>query len=232
MSKKVLIVDSEMTLGENLRHNLELDGYTAVIEPDARYALVEARTFLPDLVIAGLDALQDHDGRFLPAFRKEFEAIPVLVLGSRCEDAYRVRGFRLGLDDFVLRTSSLSELHRRIDLLAHHSADRVTQTPRQMDAAIPIGHITVRPSARIVEVDGVEVSLRLKEFDVLLTLLAREGRVVSRLEFLREVWGFRTLVTTRTVDTTVGELRKKLEKDPANPKHILTVRKIGYRLVR
>ncbi len=79
---------------------------------------------------------------------------------------------------------------------------------------------------------GDPVPLRLKEFDLLMALVSRAGTVVSRMDLLREVWGYRSWVATRTVDTHVAELRRKLEADPANPRHILTVRKIGYRLQR
>jgi DNA-binding response OmpR family regulator len=98
------------------------------------------------------------------------------------------------------------------------------------DSVVRFGEVEIHTGQRTVLRGGSPVSLRMKEFDLLMTLVARRGRVVSRADLLREVWGYRTWVATRTVDTHVAELRRKLEQDPAHPRHILTVRKVGYRL--
>ncbi|MEO8199032.1 MAG: response regulator transcription factor [Gemmatimonadota bacterium] len=232
MSKRVLIIDSEVGLVESLRHTLELDGHSVRSEPDVQWGIIEARTFGPNLVITTLETAQTRDGRLLSQLREEHEKLPVLLLGSRSEEADRLRGFRLGIDDFLLRPASVGELHRKIETLLLDHGNHDLSAPPVAEAVISFGDVDIRPAARMIIKGGKPIVLRLKEFDLLMALISREGRVASRLELLRGVWGYRTLVATRTVDTHIGELRAKLEADPANPQHIVTVRKVGYRFQR
>lgn len=230
--KRILILDGETGFVQSLRHNLELEGHEVLVEPDGRWGVTQSRAYQPDLVIIDLSLLQD--GQF-GVLVESAERPPVLVLSSRPEEASRVQGFQLGRDDFIIRPVSIVELHRRIDSLLHGG-----RSPNGSGAPPPLveevthhfGEVEVRAATRTVMRRGEPVSLRLKEFDLLMALLAREGRVATRADLLREVWGYRTWVATRTVDTHVAELRRKLEDDASTPRHILTVRKIGYRLQR
>jgi two-component system alkaline phosphatase synthesis response regulator PhoP len=232
MAQRVLIIDNDIGMVESLRHNLELDGRSVRGEAEIQWGIIEARTFLPDLVITTLEIAQDRDGRLLSQLREEHERLPVLILGSRPEEVDNLRGFRLGIDDFLLRPATVGEIHRRIDKLLSSNGGHEVDGPSSADPTIVFGEIEIRPAARVVIKKGKPVALRLKEFELLMALVSREGAVASRLELLRGVWGYRTLVATRTVDTHIGELRAKLEDDPANPQHILTIRKVGYRLQR
>jgi DNA-binding response OmpR family regulator len=149
--------------------------------------------------------------------------MPVLVLTAKSEEVDKVRGLRLGADDYVTKPFGVLELLARIEALlrrARPDADRVYQ----------FGDIEVDASRRTVTRDGAPVTLTPMEFDLLLALLKRQGAVASRLDLLREVWGHSAAVLTRTVDTHIAELRRKLERDPAAPAFILTARKAGYRL--
>jgi two-component system response regulator VicR len=231
--KRVLIIDNDAGLVQTLRQNLELEGHEVLVEPEGMWGVAQAVKFLPDLVITDLAVLEAGDHGLLEQLRSEREDVPVLVLAGRPEEATRLRGFRLGLDDFLVRPVGVTELHRRIDALLRQSgASSSAPLLAAPDASIRFGSIEVHGGSRTVLRDGVPVPLRMKEFDLLLTLASRAGRVVTRVDLLREVWGYRTWVATRTVDTHVAELRRKLEVDPANPQHILTVRKLGYRLQR
>jgi DNA-binding response OmpR family regulator len=226
---RILIIDGEVGLAETLRHNLQLDGYEVCVEADAKWGVVLSRTFNPHLVVTDLNAVLGKDG-VLAQFRRERETVPVLVLGSRVEDATQVPGYRLGLDEFMLRPVRVAEMHRRIDSMVNGSHANGDPRPSLVQSPIRFGAIEIHGGARTVLREGKPVSLRLKQFDLLMALVTREGRVASRLDLLREVWGYRTWVATRTVDTHIGELRKILERDPTAPEHILTVPKVGYRL--
>ena len=138
-------------------------------------------------------------------------------------------GFRLGADDYVTKPFGLLELLARVGALLR----RARSSP--VDAAagpgvVTIGEIEVSPGSRAVRRRGEEVALTPKEFDLLMALVRRKGSVAGRLELLAEVWGHRAAVMTRTVDMHVAQLRRKLEEDPAEPRHIVTVWKAGYRL--
>jgi DNA-binding response OmpR family regulator len=228
--KRILIIHRDTELVQGLRQNLERDGHDVFVEPEGSWAVAQARKFVPDLVITDLGVLEDGEQGLLRQLRLVRDDIPVLVLSPRAEEATRMRGFRLGLDDFLVQPFGVSELHRRIDALLSHSARPAALPPVPTDSVVRFGEVEIHAGQRTVLRGGSPVALRMKEFDLLMTLVARRGRVVSRADLLREVWGYRTWVATRTVDTHVAELRRKLEKDPARPRHILTVRKVGYRL--
>jgi DNA-binding response OmpR family regulator len=232
MTHRVLIIDQDVGAAESLQHNLELDGHAVRREADAQWGIIEARTFGPDLVITTLEMAQEGGGRLLPQLRQDHEQLPVLVLGSRAEEGKNLPVFRFGVDDFLLRSATVGQLCRRIETLLRRNGSTVDDSRPSTYPAIVFGEVEVHPAARLVRRNGKPVTLRLKEFDLLIALVNREGAVVTRLDLLRGVWGYRAPVATRTVDTHIGELRAKLETDPTNPQHILTVRKVGYRFQR
>lgn len=227
-ARRILIIDHETGIAQQLRQNLELDGHEVMVEREVAASVAQARSFQPHLVIIDLAVIEEAQYLLLDQLRKDHEALPVLVLAQRPEEATRLSGFRLGVDDFVVRPVGVTEMHRRIDtLLGQPSAP-----PRATLPQVRFGDVEVHPASRTVLRDGAPVSLRLKEFELLMALISRGGGVATRVDLLRDVWGYRTWVATRTVDTHVAELRRKLESDPANPRYILTVRKVGYRFER
>ncbi|HVL66524.1 MAG TPA: response regulator transcription factor [Vicinamibacterales bacterium] len=224
---RVLIIEDNHDLAFGLRNNLEIEGYTVDVAADGPSGLSAARQSPPDLVVLDL-MLPGMDGyRVLRQLRDDGFSMPVLILTARGEEADKVLGFRLGADDYVTKPFGLLELLARVEALLRRT--RAAGRP----AAPPVhrfGDVEVDESTRAVRRGGREVPLTPMEFDLLVALLRRRGAVASRLELLTEVWGHSSAVMTRTVDTHIGELRRKLEADPATPKHILTVRKAGYRL--
>ena len=155
--------------------------------------------------------------------------MPVLVLTARGDEADKVRGLESGADDYVTKPFALRELLARVAALLRRSAGRASGGPAA-PAAIRFGDVELDPAIREVRRGGAPVALRPKEYDLLHALARREGRLAERSELLREVWGYHESVLSRTLDTHIGELRRKLEADPSAPRHILTVRKAGYRL--
>jgi DNA-binding response OmpR family regulator len=197
---------------------------------DGREALAAHATFAPDLVILDL-MLPGLDGfEVLRTLRGRSRDLPVIVLSARGEEQDKIRGFRLDADQYVTKPFSLLELLERVHALLRRRAVRAEGNPPE--TKFSFGTVEVDTEARVIANDGEEVALSPTAFDVLLALLRREGRVASRVELLREVWGYGPLVLSRTVDSHVMELRRKLERDPADPQHIVTVYKIGYRFQR
>lgn len=155
---------------------------------------------------------------------------PVLILTARAQESDLVMGFDLGADDYVTKPFSTVELVTRVRALLRRT--RIEETHSAPNQGIQtFGDVAVNPDTRMVHRGGEPVELTPKEFDLLLALLRRDGTVASRSELLTEVWRYGNAeIMTRTVDVHIAELRRKLEVDSTNPKHILTVRKAGYRL--
>ena len=223
---RVLIVEDNHDLAFGLRNNLEIEGYAVDVAADGASGLACARTTHPDLVVLDL-MLPGIDGyRVLRQLRDDGLSMPVLILTAKGEEADKVLGFRLGADDYVTKPFGVLELLARVQALLR----------RSRPAAPPVatierfGDVEVDGSTRTVRRAGESVAVTPMEFDLLVALLRRRGAVASRVELLSEVWGHSSAVLTRTVDTHIGELRRKLENDPSVPTHILTVRKTGYRL--
>lgn len=227
---RVLIVEDNHDLAFGLRNNLEIEGYAVDVADDGPSGLAAARRNPPDLVVLDL-MLPGMDGyRVLRQLRDDGMTMPVLILTARGEEADKVRGFRFGADDYVTKPFGVLELLARIEALLRRS--RPASSHPGGRGLERFGEIEVDAATRSVRRDGQEVQVTPMEFDLLVALLRRQGAVASRLELLKEVWGHSSAVLTRTVDTHIGELRRKLERDASTPRHILTVRKAGYRLAR
>ncbi len=224
---RVLIVEDNHSLAFGLRNNLEIEGYEVDVADDGPSGLAAARRLQPDLIVLDL-MIPGMDGyRVLRQIRDDGLTMPVLILTARGEETDKVLGFRLGADDYVTKPFGVLELLARVQALLRRSR------PAPSVSAQPLhrfGDVEVESTTRSVRRGGEAVALTPMEFDLLIALLRRQGAVASRLELLKEVWGHSSAVLTRTVDTHIGELRRKLEQDPSTPRHILTVRKAGYRL--
>jgi len=226
----ILIVEDNPDLAYGLRTGLEIEGYEVAIAEDGETGLARAKQWLPDLVILDL-MLPGMDGyRVLRSLRDDGLEMPVLILTARGQEADKVLGFRLGADDYVTKPCGVLELLARVGALLRRSRMAERAAHASGDAVEHFGSIEINPASRTVTRGGQLVALSPKEFDLLVTLVRRRGAVASRVELLREVWGHRVEVMTRTVDIHIAELRRKLEDDPSAPRHILTVWKAGYRL--
>ena len=200
-------------------------GPTYWLAEDGLQGLDAARRHAPDLMILDL-MLPGIDGyRVLQTLRGEGMDAPVLILTARGEETDKVLGFRLGADEYVTKPFGVLELLARVDAILRRTGGQDTHGPPRLE----FGDVEVDVAARRVIRDGEDISLTPKEFDLLLALIRREGAVASRIELMKEVWGHRAAVVSRTVDTHVAELRRKLEAEPRDPCHILTVHKAGYR---
>jgi DNA-binding response OmpR family regulator len=224
VTAQILIIEDNADLAYGLRTGLEIEGYSVDIAADGEAGLEKARQRTPDLVLLDL-MLPGIDGyRVLRTLRESGCDAPVLILTARGEEADKVLGFRLGADDYVTKPCGVLELLARVEALLRRAG-----RGQVVSAVERFGSVEVHPASRTVTRAGTGVALSPKEFDLLLALVRRRGAVASRRELLREVWEHSADVMTRTVDIHVAELRRKLEDDPAHPRHILTVWKAGYR---
>jgi DNA-binding response OmpR family regulator len=238
---RIVVVEDNPDLAFGLRNNLEIEGYEVDVAPDGPAGLAAVRERAPDLVLLDL-MLPGLDGfRVLKTLRDEGRQMPVLILTARGEEADKVRGLHLGADDYVTKPFGVLELLARVRaLLRRATRDGAVATASAATAPAAgngttthcarFGAVEIEPAARRVLRDGAEIPLAPLEYDLLQALVRRGGAVATRLDLLREVWGYSAAVVSRTVDTHIAELRRKLEEDPARPRHILTVRKVGYRL--
>lgn len=223
---RILIVEDNQDLALGLRNNLEIEGYGVEVAGDGELGLQALRSDAFDLVILDL-MLPGLDGfRVLKTLRREGQRCPVLILTALGEEADKVRGLKMGADDYVTKPFGLLELLARVESILRRAENRGEVT------TLEFGEIKVDLPSRTVERSGYEVALAPKEFDLLFALGRAQGAVLSRIELLRRVWGYSDEVISRTVDTHIAELRRKLEPEPGEPRHILTVRKAGYRLAK
>jgi two-component system, OmpR family, alkaline phosphatase synthesis response regulator PhoP len=214
---RVLVIEDNRDIAYGLRNNLEIEGYEVDVAEDGALGLAQARATRPDLVVLDL-MLPRMDGfRVLRALRDERLTMPVLILTARGEESDKVRGLKLGADDYLTKPFGLLELLARVEALLRRSGHHATEQ---------IGELLIDRSTHTVSRAGTRIELAPKEYDLLIALADRRGAVVSRLELMRQVWGYSDAVITRTIDTHIAELRKKL-----GPRYIVTVRKVGYRFV-
>jgi DNA-binding response OmpR family regulator len=225
---RLLIVEDNEDLARGLASNLEIEGFETRIAHNGNAGLKDAREFDPHLIILDL-MLPDLDGyEVLSTLRDEQNAVPVLILTARSAEYDKVRGFRVGADDYVTKPFGLMELMGRVHALLRRSGNAFAKA--DTNGTVRFGDVEIIPGTHDVLRGGQPVMLRPKEFELLMALTRRRGNIVGRLDLLREVWGYGSDVVSRTIDTHIGELRRKLEDDPGAPRYILTVRKTGYRL--
>jgi DNA-binding response OmpR family regulator len=192
---------------------------------DGPGGIAAAKHRRPDLIILDL-MLPGADGfTVLSALRRDGMDVRILILSAKSEEADKVYGFGVGADDFVTKPFGLSELLARVNALLRRST-----APRDVGAdSYAFGDVTINVDARTVTKGSIPVSLTPKEFELLLEFARHPSTVLSRARLLRDVWGHAPDIQTRTVDIHIGELRRKLEGEVAEPRHFVTVWKAGYR---
>ena len=226
---RIRVIEDNTALADGIAYNLRHEGYDARVVEDGREGLAAVGEWNPALVILDL-MLPGMDGfEILERMRKNGNRIPVLVRTARGEEADKVRGFRLDADQYVTKPFGVLELLERVASLLRRTGATAPAAARERESTIRFGDVAVDTAARTVTRAGEPCTLTPKAYELLLALVRRDGAVAGRVELLTEVWGYGAFVMSRTVDSHVAELRRKLESDPANPRHIVTVWKVGYR---
>jgi len=231
--KRLLIVEDEEHLATGLRFNLEAEGYDVEVEEDGQVALDRLTgsqngvdLVLLDVMLPGLDGFE-----VVRRLREAGSFVPVVMLTARGQIEDVLRGFELGADDYLPKPFDLSILIARIQGLLRRKTWLEKLPDSQHAEEFCFAGKRLDFSRQVLERDGVEKSLTLMEATLLRFLVEREGRPVERRVLLEEVWGVRKDTDTRTVDNFIARLRRAIEDEPSNPRHLQTVRGIGYRFV-
>lgn len=222
----ILLIEDNRDYAATLGSNLEREGYDVSIAATGVEGLEKAKATRPDLIILDLMLPTMNGFTLLQRLRDEGHHTPVLIMTALGTEEEKLRGFGLGADDYVVKPCGLLEILARVRaLLKRASAGGVE--PR---SEIQVGDLTIDFSAREVRRGREAIALRPKEFDLLAALVRHKGRVLSRADLLREVWGYAAGSESRTVETHLAALRERLGDDPQAPRYIVTVRRAGYRL--
>jgi DNA-binding response OmpR family regulator len=222
----VLLIEDNRGYATMLASNLEREGYEVIVAGTGAEGLDKARGAHSDLIILDLMLPGMNGFTVLQRLRDEGRHTPVLVMTALGTEEEKLRGFGLGADDYVVKPCGLLEILARVKALLKRGG--AAGEPR---SEIHVGDLSIDFGARSVQRDGAAITLRPKEFDLLAALVRHRGRVVSRAELLREVWGYTSGTQSRTVETHLAALRERLGDDPQSPRYIMTVRRAGYRLV-
>lgn len=224
--RRILIVEDDESISMGLRMNLEAEGYEVRLAEDGETGLELMRTLDPlDLVILDVMLPRRNGLEVLRALRSEGNSVPVIVLSARGAEMDKVMGLELGAEDYVTKPFGLAELLARIRAVLRRDA---IARPRA-EELVRAGTLEINPATRQVTRAGEPVLLTPTEFDILWCLVEAGGHVRSRDQIKARVWGPGHHGTTRTIDNFLAQLRAKLEDDAADPRHLLTVRGVGYR---
>jgi DNA-binding response OmpR family regulator len=235
MAETVLVVEDEPALQETLVYNLEKEGYRVEAAGDGRAALETARRLNPDLVILDI-MLPVLDGFEVCKILRRESSVPILMLTARDDEIDRVVGLEVGADDYLTKPFSMRELLARVKAqlrragMLHEAFEKNKSTEAEApQEVLTYGGMKVNLTRREVTLDGQVLAFKPQEYDLLVFFAQHRGQMLSREFLLERVWGWDYVGDSRTVDVHVRWLRQKIEKDPAKPERIVTVRGGGYR---
>jgi DNA-binding response OmpR family regulator len=222
LSKKVLIVDDEQMLVKGIKFSLEREGYLVEAAYDGEACLEKLKKDSYDIIILDL-MLPNIDGLTLCRKIRETSNIPIIMLTAKGEDVDKIIGLELGADDYMTKPFNIRELIARVKAIFRRMEHSVSN-----EEIIKVGELTIDRKMRRVVINGEEVELTGKEYDLLLLLVTNPGRVYTRENLLERIWGFDFYGGIRTVDVHVSRLREKIERNVKNPEYILTKWGVGY----
>ena len=233
MSQKILVVDDEQSIVTLLKYNLETAGYIVEVAYDGEEALKKVETEQPELIVLDV-MLPKKDGiEVCKTIRSDKNLVPILMLTAKDDEFDRVLGLELSADDYMTKPFSPREVVARVKAILRRS-QFVNEIEKEDvdDEDIIIGSIRIRPEFFEVYKEDELLELTPKEFELLLYLIERQGRVITREHMLNSVWNYEFAGDSRIVDVHISHLRDKLEENPKQPKLIKTVRGLGYKLER
>lgn len=225
--KKILIIEDDLNIQIGLKDNLELEKYEVLTETDGQAGLNTAFSKSPDLIILDLMLPTKNGYDICRELRQAGKNTPILMLSVKADEADKVLGLELGADDYMTKPFSVKELLARIKAILRRRSS--------IEENIEVYTFSnIRIDFRKMETtkDNKNINLSLKEYEIMKFFIHNEDNVVSRDTLLDKVWGYEVFPTTRTIDNYILMLRKKLEDNPAVPKHIMTIHSVGYRFVK
>lgn len=221
----ILLVEDEAALSEPLAYLLSREGYTVTVAEDGPSALTEFEQFAPDLVLLDL-MLPGIPGTEVCREIRAQSTTPIIMLTAKDSEVDIVVGLELGADDYVTKPYSSRELLARVRAVLRRRAD---ESDSETDDVLQAGSVRMDVDRHAVTVDGVEVSMPLKEFELLEFLLRNAGRVLTRGQLIDRVWGSDYFGDTKTLDVHIKRIRSRIESTPSEPQMLVTVRGLGYR---
>lgn len=224
--ERILVVEDDPSIARGLVNNLEFEGFSVQLATDGGAGLDLVMARCPDLVLLDVMLPRMNGFEVLREIRRMKLTCAVIMLTAKAEELDKVRGLDLGADDYITKPFGLPELLARVRAVLRRRSSGAA--PR----VATVGRAEVDLVARQIRIDGKEVPCTRREMDLLELFISREGEALTREEIVTRVWGYDYEGTDRTLDNFISRLRKKLERDPAQPKHLVTVRGIGYRFVQ
>lgn len=223
---KVLIIEDEPNMVLGLKDSCEYEGYEVAVARNGKEGLEKASTENPDIIlldvmlplISGIDVCRTLRTRGIET--------PILMLTARSQEIDKVIGLEVGADDYVTKPFSIKELLARIRAHLRRATKQVVDIE-----SFNFGDVELNFKKYAARKGGQALDLSAREFEILRYLIRRRGEIVTRDQLLDEVWGYRSTPVTRTVDNHIARLRQKIEQDPSEPQHIITVHRLGYRFI-
>jgi len=224
--KKILIIEDEKDISRILKDYISMNGYEAVVAENGKDGLQLCQTWGPDFIVLDI-MLPDMDGIDLCRQIRETNQVPILILSARGSDTDKVLGLGFGADDYMTKPFSLSELVARINAHLRRAGSLVHSAKN--DDRIHFGNVMIDKKSYSIKVEGQEVSLSAKEFELLFYLAKHKNQVFSKSQLLDAIWGFEAYGDENTITVYIRRIREKIEAIPSNPTYIKTVWGIGYK---
>ncbi len=225
MSKKVLVVDDEKLIVKGIRFSLEQDGMEVTCAYDGEEALEIAKTQAFDIILLDV-MLPKMNGFEVCQQIREFSDVPIVMLTAKGEDMDKILGLEYGADDYITKPFNILEVKARIKAIMRRTTSKAA--PQEAARTITSGDLSIDFDSRRVVIAGKEINLTAKEFDVLELLMVNKGKVYSREQLLKLIWGEDYPGDARTVDVHIRRLREKIEPNPSEPKYVHTKWGVGY----
>jgi len=224
---RILIIEDEPDMADGLKDNFEFEGYNVIVTHDGESGLAMALSHTPDLILldimlpkkSGLDVCRE--------LRMRKSKIPIIMLTAKGQEIDKVLGLELGADDYITKPFSVRELLARVKAVLR----RVPNSDEETSESVTMGRLTLNFRCYEATEGNQPVEMTHRQFELLKYFFEHTGKTVSRDELLNHVWGYESYPTSRTVDNHILNIRKKIEANPAHPKHLLTVHGVGYKYI-
>lgn len=227
LRRKILIVEDEESIRYLLEQNLEFEGFEVLLAEDGEQGLKMAETQNPDLVLLDLMLPKMSGMEICKRLRGTGNEVPIIMLTAKGQPMDKVIGLKTGADDYLTKPFEIMELIARIEALFRRSGK-----PTDYELPFQLNDILIDFKANVIRGPEGEQELTKMESQLMRYFIHHEGKILSRETIMEEVWGHDYLLSTRTIDTHVTHLRKKIEDNPSEPKHIVTVHRVGYKFLR